>query len=278
MTLPSSLDQPLTDSLSQDKPIQTTKASKYSVPALERGLDVLELLATQSTALTKTQIARQLGKSPNEVFRTLECLATRNYIAPKNARGEYYLTMRLHQLANTLPASKKLLEVSSAEMPILTEETGLSCHLSVYNGGKIYVVSQVDSPLPLSLKVRVGVEFSMVRTASGRVLLAFQNPKVANHWLEAIAQHEQSQNVDFDGGDILKKRLETIRNQGYELSDSDRIQGLKDISCPILNSQNIAIAALTVPYLTFMRNGVDIDIVKQALIQTSKKISALLPM
>jgi DNA-binding IclR family transcriptional regulator len=47
---------------------------RYAAPALEKGLDVLELLASVSEALTHSEIARRLGRTINEVFRMLVCL------------------------------------------------------------------------------------------------------------------------------------------------------------------------------------------------------------
>src|SRR3712207_8366305 len=44
----------------------------YQVPALEKGLDILECLANQGVPLTQAQLARTLGRGPNELFRSEE--------------------------------------------------------------------------------------------------------------------------------------------------------------------------------------------------------------
>ena len=41
---------------------------KYSVPALEKGLQILELLSEQDRGLTQTEVAERMGKSLNEIF------------------------------------------------------------------------------------------------------------------------------------------------------------------------------------------------------------------
>ena len=56
------------------------KATLYAVPALEKGLDVLELLAHQRDGLTATQIARELNRTVSEIFRMIICLKRRGYI------------------------------------------------------------------------------------------------------------------------------------------------------------------------------------------------------
>src|SRR5579875_1549790 len=72
------------------------KQSNYAVPALEKGLDVLELLARQSQGLTKSQLARELNRTVSEIFRMLVCLERRGYIAPVE-EDRYSLTLRLFQ-------------------------------------------------------------------------------------------------------------------------------------------------------------------------------------
>ena len=59
---------------------------RYAAPALEKGLDILELLASVSEALTHSEIARRLGRTINEVFRMLVCLEERGYISSTGFR------------------------------------------------------------------------------------------------------------------------------------------------------------------------------------------------
>ena len=42
--------------------------SRYRAPALEKGLDVLELLAAETEPMTLTAIVNQLGRSHGELF------------------------------------------------------------------------------------------------------------------------------------------------------------------------------------------------------------------
>jgi IclR helix-turn-helix domain len=43
---------------------KTKVASRYPTPALEKGLDILELFAREPAGLTKSDVARRLGTSP----------------------------------------------------------------------------------------------------------------------------------------------------------------------------------------------------------------------
>jgi hypothetical protein len=78
---------------------RTEVAIRYPTPALEKGLDALELLASESEGLTKTEVARRLGRTVSEVFRMLVCLEIRGYIARSGNNDRYSLTLHLFKLA-----------------------------------------------------------------------------------------------------------------------------------------------------------------------------------
>lgn len=61
----------------------------YAVPALEKGLDVLELLATLSAPITPSQIAQRLGRSLQEVYRMVLALERRGYLVRPPARKRW---------------------------------------------------------------------------------------------------------------------------------------------------------------------------------------------
>ena len=52
-------------------PNQLTKLQKYSAPALEKGLDILELLSLSASEMSLSQIAAGVGRSKNEIFRAV---------------------------------------------------------------------------------------------------------------------------------------------------------------------------------------------------------------
>ena len=52
----------------------------YSAPALEKGLDIIELLSETSDGFSQAEIAKELNRSVNEIYRMLNILVSRNYI------------------------------------------------------------------------------------------------------------------------------------------------------------------------------------------------------
>ena len=71
-----------------DTAVRNASSEKaYWVPAIEKALDILEYLADQGVARTRTQIARALGRGPSELFRMLTCLENRGYLYRDPASG-----------------------------------------------------------------------------------------------------------------------------------------------------------------------------------------------
>ena len=61
-------------------------APAYPVPALEKGLDLLEYVSGREAPETLGEIARGLGRSPGEIFRMLNCLERRGYLAREDGK------------------------------------------------------------------------------------------------------------------------------------------------------------------------------------------------
>src|SRR5438045_7811845 len=99
----------------------------YQAPALEKGLDALELLANESHGLSKTDVARRLGRTISEVFRMLMCLESRGYIA-RDADERYSLTLHLFKLAYQRPHIERLITESLQIMRDVAYQIKESCH------------------------------------------------------------------------------------------------------------------------------------------------------
>ncbi len=91
-------------------------AAAYTAPALEKGLDILELLAGEAGGISQTVIAQRLARTTTELFRMLAVLERRGYVM-RELDGGYRLTLRLFELAHQHPPLKRLLTVALPAMP-----------------------------------------------------------------------------------------------------------------------------------------------------------------
>jgi DNA-binding IclR family transcriptional regulator len=214
----------------------------YSAPALEKGLDVLELLAASRVPLSTMAIAEALDRSRSEIFRMLSVLEDRGFIAHASAEEGFVLTTRLLELAMQSPPSRQLLEVALPVMERVAEASGQSCHIAVASGAEMVVIARVESPGDVGFAVRIGYRRSLVESTSGRVILAHQSEA----GLEALLMRVREE-VEFDEP-VLMRDLKRIQRDGYRRAKSSFVNGIIDIGCPVFDGvASGAIAALTTP-------------------------------
>lgn len=159
----------------------TKPEANYSAPALSKGLDLLELLASASHPLSQAEISRALNRSPNEYYRMLAELERRGYIW-RDKQGAYDLTLKLIALGNKSRSMSRIAEAAKGPMRQFSEAAGQECHLSALEEGRLVVLMQQPAPGPVSVLVQPGSVHNPLGTASGRLLLAH---------LERDEQHRQ---------------------------------------------------------------------------------------
>jgi len=213
----------------------------YSAPALEKGLDILELLCRSESPLSQKEIAQQLGRSVGELYRMVTSLVERGYVVSVDDR--FHVTTKLFELAHINPPTHRLLTEAMPLMQKLSGDLDQACHLTVYSQGRQIVVSKVDAPSGMGFSVRVGAELDVLVSASGRVLLAFQDDETRQIRI-AESLDRRPEQADPQIGPTL----DTVRARGFESIPSVQVRGLYAVSFPVMDSRGHAIAALTVPY------------------------------
>ncbi|AGU47788.1 transcriptional regulator, IclR family [Variovorax paradoxus B4] len=222
--------------------VAEAESRSYSAPALEKGLDILEALCRSEQPLSQKDIAQRLGRSLGEIYRMVACLVNRNYVTLVDETC-YGITTKLFELAHINPPTHRLLFEATPIMQRLAGELDQSCHLTIYGQGKQVVLCKIDTPSGMGFAVRAGAELDVLISASGRVLLAFQDEETRKLRIEESLQRRPEQ-ANQQIGTIL----DSIRATGFESIPSVQVRGLYAISFPILDTQGQAIAALTVPY------------------------------
>ncbi|NQV98783.1 MAG: IclR family transcriptional regulator [Rhodospirillales bacterium] len=223
------------------KQAPTRDRPAYSAPALEKGLDILELLSRSEHPLTQKDISLSLKRSISEIYRMITCLVERGYVASISDR--YILSNKMFELAHLNSPTRHLLTESAPLMQKLSNDLDQSCHLTVYNNGRQIVLAKVDSPSGMGFSVRAGAELDVLVSASGLVLLAFQPEETQRLYIESSLRHRPNH-----ANSEIETRLKAIRARGFESMPSVQVRGLYAVSFPILDTQSMAMAALTVPY------------------------------
>jgi DNA-binding IclR family transcriptional regulator len=248
-------------------------SDRYRAPALDKGLDILELLASIDGGLTQAEIAKRLGRTPNEFYRMLDRLVRRGYVA-RVAGDRYELTLKLFALAHQHAPLRRLVSQATPLMKDFSQRSMQSCHLAVFDRGRVVVIAQADSPGYWGLAIRVGATVGLFNTGSGHVLLAFRS--VEERAL-MVAEYERVVD-DTDEPDDIRQRLERVRDRGFEAMPSRQTAGVHNLSAPILGPDGIAVAALTCPYLAPLNqpSAPDMPETIRLLLEASAALSSMI--
>lgn len=245
--------------------------SRYSVPALEKGLDILELLAKEPVGLNVTSIAGRLSRSTGEMYRIIQYLEWRGYIDRDRETDLYSLSFRVFRLAHEHPPLKSLVGCAMPIMETLAGEIGQSCHLVVVDRLNIVIVAQVESPLPIRYSVRLGAQFPIHEGSSGLLLAAYMAPAQYDALLEELGHH-----LDRPALTTFSKRVKEVRAAGLEARESFLIPGITNLCRPVFNHAGLVVASLTVPYLAQRGNQVSVEECTAALSRSADALSQAL--
>ena len=147
-------------------------ADKYMVPALERGLRLLQEFGRGNATLGAPELARRLQLPRATIFRMLNTLEAMGFLQRAEGSNDYRLGLSVLRLGFEFLSSMDLTELGQPVIARLCGEIRYPCNIVVRDGRSIVYVAKVTPPTPLTSSVRVGTRLPAHATALGRVLLA----------------------------------------------------------------------------------------------------------
>lgn len=217
---------------------------RYRAPALDKGLDILEILAVQPGGMTRGEIVKAIGKSPSEIYRMIERLVARNYVSRSIEGDRYALTMKLFHIGAAYPPMQRLVRRTQSLMDNFAIRSMQAIHLVVPDMGQAHVVARASSRATWEFRLRVGAVLGLLETSSGQTLLAFQDEEHAARMLQSAPGENNVIPTN------MATEFAAIRNNGYRIGASQQLVGVTDISVPIKSAHGLTVAVLTCPFLT----------------------------
>ena len=221
----------------------TKKSSKsYSVPAVQRTLDLIEAMATHNQELTITEANRKFKIPKSSVYAILQTLKSRGYV-DKDAADRYFLTLKLFSLGSSMVSSLDLRSRVHPLLKELTEKAQITGHIAVLDDGYAVYIEKVEVFGAVRLTTWVGKRMHVHSTAMGKALLCHLPMKeldqlVEKHGLERMTDKTITNALDF------KKELARVRMSGYAVSNEENESGVRAVAAPIFDYTGVPIAAV----------------------------------
>jgi DNA-binding IclR family transcriptional regulator len=223
--------------------VDTLASTPGSAPALDRALDILELLSQSPVGMTLSELSEQLELPKNSVFRITQTLLARGYLDRDLDTLAFRLTSRLLRLATPRWGSVSLSAISRDSMIALRDQTRETVQLGVLSGLEGVIIDQVEGLEPLRISVDLGLRFSLHNNAPGKLLLAYLPAEQQNTLLAKIKLTPTTPRTIRSKSELLTE-CSRIVECGYAVDFAESDEGINCVAAPIVNANELVVAAL----------------------------------
>jgi DNA-binding IclR family transcriptional regulator len=256
-----------------------SSASKTpSVPALERGLAILELIAQSKGGLTFSQLARHFDFPKSSVHCILLTFERQGYLQRDEASGRYMTGQKLVSLANVAIDGIVLREKATPLLRALVQATGMTVHLAIMDRDEVMVIAKMDRPGMKRVATWIGKRVGIHCTSLGKCFLAHLPDSEVDRLIGGRVLMRHNENTIVSPA-RLKKDVAKTRLTGYAMDDEEEEIGVRCIGAPVISWEGQAVAAISVvgttETITAETINALIDQVKQTALGLSRQFGYL---
>jgi DNA-binding IclR family transcriptional regulator len=216
-----------------------------SVPALQRGLAILERIANSRRGLTFAQLARFFDFPKSSVHTLVLTLEREGYLQRDDATGRYMTGRKLVHIAGMTLDGLVVRERAAPLLRTLVADTGMTAHLAVLDRHEVTVVAKVDRPGVHRIATWVGKRMDVHCTSLGKCLVAHLPDEQVDRLINdrGLLRHNEHTIVSPER---LKQELARTRALGYAVDDEEEELGGRCVGAPVWDRDGRVVAAVSV--------------------------------
>ncbi len=220
-------------------------ASNIRVPALQRALNILEVLQKHHRC-TIAEIINFTGLPRSSVYVLVDDMVKLRLLR-QNSDKTVQLWMKLVSLGNSASESLDLKEMISPYLDrIISSVDCLAVHFGIMDDDKAYyVLKRTSSKSGMRIMSREGAEISLVHSALGKCLLAYQDSTLRERIITSLDYSPATAN-SITKPEALRKELALIINRGYSFDNAELGLEIRCVAVPIFDLDGHLIGAISV--------------------------------
>jgi DNA-binding IclR family transcriptional regulator len=218
------------------------------IRSLDKGMEIIELLAAEARGLSVADIARQLGYNVSTTHHLVATLRRRGFLDQDPETRAYRLGYRLVSVINEFVSEADIFAVGAGPIRELRDTSGHTAYLTVLQERDIFVVFEATGGNPVQTRrPRPPGQIVLHGIASGKTLLAHlpddqRRALIAEMPLMRFTPHTITTPHD------LENELAAIRAQGYALDREEWLMGLACVAAPVFDRHDVCVATASVAY------------------------------
>lgn len=244
------------------------KSTPSTVQSIDRAIEILECFNENEIELSLADICNKVKIPKPTVLRIVSTLASHGYLL-QNDEQQYKLGLKFMYLASLVKGSIHIRNIALPMMKQLADETGETVDLNVLDKHERICLEKVESVHQLRNIIQIGERNTLMRGASGKALLAFQDENYIKNTFDYYGIS------DSDFIDRFLKELEQVKEQGYAISYGERVPEAFAISSPIFDHCNKVNACITLTGPSFRLIGKETSYIESIIrsgAETSKRM------
>jgi DNA-binding IclR family transcriptional regulator len=261
----------------RSQPVKADPKRSPGSQSLERGLDILEMIAAEGSEVGVRELARRSRISPTIVQRLVSSLASRGYIEKNSETLRYHLGHRALALGSSGERAFDFAVAARLELERLAHDYNLNGFVSVLRGGRAIYLLAVQADGPVAIKVSPGSEMPLHSTSAGKVLLAALDDGEARKLLGPRKLAAITPHTITDPG-MLVVALAKVRRLGFATVNEENIPGVLSVGAPIRDRTGEVVAALSVAFPKYLDAGLTLHSVEPLVTGAARRVSRTLGM
>jgi DNA-binding IclR family transcriptional regulator len=256
--------------------ISDAGASKYTIPVIDRMMDVLEQLERRPNGATIRELTALLSLPRTTIYRIVNTLQGHDMVR-RDDTGAYHLGRRLLSLASHVVAGVSEVDLAALAQPFLDKlsaEIGEGSKLSVIDQDGILVLAAAQGRRQYALTVAPGQRMPIHAGAASKLLLAHLPPEEMAAWLAKplIAYTPKS----LTDPKRLMTELTRIKRLGWAQDRGENAPSIQAFAAPVRDRTGRVVAAISIPYLAGAEAS-RMEEIRLAAIDAARAISEAMP-
>lgn len=214
------------------------------VPALDRGLGILNYLAESTGPVKASELTAQLGIPRTAIYELLNTLRERNYVN-QHADGTLTLGSQLFYLGSKYAEQLDSIQIAQQVATQLVLECEETVQVGVLRGRNVLYIARADPNRMVRLVSAVGRLIPAHATAIGKVLLSQLQQADLNARLSGVELEALTSNSITDL-DALERDLAGIRTTGIGYDNGESNLEVNCVAAPVKNLQGTCVAAISI--------------------------------
>lgn len=214
---------------------ETDKRKGRTIRSVKIAFNVIDLLQERGR-IGVTEIADELGHSKSTVHSHLRTLEERKILVRE--RDGYRLSLRFLDMATHVREQVGNYDVIREQVDALAEETGEIVQFGIEEHGQVSYLYKAAGEYAVETRSRVGTQAPMYSTSLGKTILAYLPPERTEEIVQSMSLEPVTANTVASESELYEN-LEAIRERGFGIDDEENIEGLRCVSAPVRNGEDI---------------------------------------